>query len=62
MEVNDFVRVKSRDKYGVVLHPSGDRQIGLIRFRSLNTVLLEDNTEIACRDDDLEVINPVIEE
>ena len=63
MEVNDFVKIKNReDTYGVVLFPSQDRRVGPLKYKSLNVVMLEDGTKIACKDDDLETIEPIKEE
>lgn len=62
MKVNDFVRVKSRDMYGIVVIPSKEKTFGLLKYKTLNLVLLEDNTKICCRDDDLEIIKATKEE
>ena len=57
MQKNDFVRVKKRDQYGIVLFPSKQLPSILGPIHTLNLVLLEDNTHLACGDDDLELIN-----
>lgn len=62
MKENDFVRVKSRNVYGIVLLSAKDKPSLLQPCRRFNLVLLEDNTMLACTDEDLELVESAIEE
>lgn len=55
MEKYSFVRIKSKNKYGVLMIPS--YFIDAFGHKTLNNVALEDDTIVMVPDYDLEVVN-----